>query len=351
MNNIDIIHKYKNALFHKRFTSVNSRGRRYEDEEDVLGLDPYFLDAERILESKAFRRLAGKAQVFCAPENPHVRTRMSHTVEVFSIATYISRVLGLNDDLCRAIALGHDVGHPPYGHIGERVLSELGEHPFRHNVNSVVILQHVERSGGGLNLTYETLNGILNHSRGKGKLFRDESLPEEFAVVMYSDKIAYAFSDLNDAIRVGILSENNIPAYVHELGPNQRERVKTCVAALIEESAQKGFVSFSEGEIFEMFEAFRQFMHRNVYEKICEDLQITTIKKVYDFLYDDPHFKGVDPVLLLSLFTDAEINKLGDILYEGRPLRYEDFYGMSILEIMPYLVEKEIRYWDPDLDW
>jgi dGTPase len=203
---------YLNSLFFSQFVSSQSLGRRYsleelDDDHLYLGaFNPYFIDREKIRLSKSLRRLEDKTQVFIDHRsNPHIRNRRSHTDEVVSIAVYIAQILGLNVYLVEAIALGHDIGHSPYGHLGERIIGELSGRDFRHYIMSVVIAQFIERNGKGLNLSWEVLEGIANHSRGAGGLKINPDLPLEYAVVMLADKVAYTFSDLNDALRCGYL--------------------------------------------------------------------------------------------------------------------------------------------------
>ena len=193
---------------------TKTKGRRYEGEfhsikkdfakdpnkfinYSPLMKDPFKEDFVRIIQSKAYRRLPYKTQVISLPDCVHVRTRAIHTNEVIGISSRIADRLGLNLSLCEAIAAGHDIGHTPYGHAGEEVLSKFGVKPFNHALNGVLIAQHIERNGMGLNLCHETLEGMLNHSRGAGKLAIVNSKPAEYSVVMFSDKIAYTFSDLN----------------------------------------------------------------------------------------------------------------------------------------------------------
>ena len=208
--------------------------------------NPFITDQIRLYESKGLRRLQGKAQVFTNPENSHIRNREKHTNEVLSISMLISELLGLNNELCRAIALGHDIGHPPYGHLGEEMLTELGGMEFNHAVFGVVLCQYFERYGNGLNLTRETLEGILRHSTGNEKFgYRDI---DEYTVVRCSDKIAYIFSDLNDVERLPIQRriENfeEIQKYADLLGKNQAERVVKVVGGSYDRKLRKRICQF-----------------------------------------------------------------------------------------------------------
>lgn len=349
------IEQYMNALASKRFDPSMSLGRRREDGpyEGNPGVDPFTDDHIRIANSKTFRRLGDKMQVFCAPKNMHIRTRLAHSLEVGAHSMYAADILGLNRKLCMAVAVGHDGGHCGYGHFGEEVLSERGEHEFRHNVASVVVFQHVEREGLGLNLTYETLSGILNHSRWTGPMGRAESVTEEANLVMFCDKIGYTFSDLNDAIRMELLTEDDIPREAQELGSNQRERQAVCAADLVRQSAEADYVCFERGPVVEAFNALRDFMYREVYPQIYKEVLRAPLEATYEFISTAPEFEGVDPVLLTSILTDTELNRIAERLREGPPLKREDFRKTSLAEVVPAfkLMRKGVKHWDPDLDW
>ena len=204
-----------------------SRGRDREEEEcDVRTV--YQRDRDRILHSKAFRRMKDKTQVFLAPEGDHYRNRLTHTLEVSQIARTIAKALRLNEDLVEAIALGHDLGHTPFGHSGETALNTVHPEGFAHYRQSVRVVEVLEKNGDGLNLTWETRDGILNH--------RTSGHPStlEGQVVRFSDKIAYVHHDMDDAQRAGIITENDISASLREfLGQTTRERLNTFVHDVI----------------------------------------------------------------------------------------------------------------------
>ncbi|MFC1741877.1 HD domain-containing protein [Nanoarchaeota archaeon] len=331
-----------------------SVGRRHPEKEDTLIQDPFLNDFNKIIQSKSYRRLAYKTQVFTLPDNPHVRTRLMHTSEVMASSMMISENLGLNTNLCLAIAAGHDLGHTPYGHMGERLLSAIGRKKFKHHVNSVVVAQHIERKGKGLNLSYETLEGMLNHSRGSGELTVDDTLPQEYAAVMFADKISYMFSDVNDALRYGDVSEHELPDAIRWLGFNQRTRTEKVIQALLDESREKGHVQFSEGEVFEQFDELKTFMYDVVYPRlngIVEALQGQMIPLIVKYFTDQPFFNGVDPVLLTSLLTDKECFYFQNILSTTRMPDVDQLCNFGIFEIIPYIKRKNIDYCDPDLGW
>ena len=184
--------------------SVNSKGRGVEEEECSIRL-AYQVDRDRILHSKSFRRLSQKTQVFLAPAGDHYRNRLTHTLEVSQIGRTISRALGLNENLTEAIALGHDLGHTPFGHAGEEVLDRLSPSGFHHAKQSLRVVDLLERNGNGLNLTAEVREGIAGHSKGKGEILRPLGTLEA-QVVRVADLIAYLNHDLDDALRAGIIT-------------------------------------------------------------------------------------------------------------------------------------------------
>ncbi len=219
----------------------------------------YQRDTDRIVHSKAFRRLMHKTQVFLRPEGDHYRTRMTHTLEVSRIARSITRALGLNEDLAEAIAVGHDLGHTPFGHAGEAALSDVMGKPFRHNEQSLRVVDYLEKDGAGLNLTYEVRMGILGHT--------GEHIPEtlEGQIVRRSDQIAYVNHDIDDAIRAGILTDDDIPAAITGvLGHCSRDRINTLVCDAILVSREAGAVMLSP-EVEKALRDLRSFMFERVY--------------------------------------------------------------------------------------
>ena len=240
--------------------SDQSRGRPFGDkerEEDVRTC--YQRDIDRIVHSKAFRRLMHKTQVFLRPEGDHYRTRMTHTLEVARIASTITRALGLNEDLAEAIAMGHDLGHTPFGHAGEVALTRCLGKPFRHNEQSLRVVDVLENDGMGLNLTYEVRNGILCHT---GDPWPDTL---EGMVVRRSDQIAYVNHDIDDAIRAGILTNDDIPDEISDvLGHNHSNRINTLVTDAIFTSREAGTVMLSPA-VDNALKTLRAFMFERVY--------------------------------------------------------------------------------------
>lgn len=239
------------------FSDMSKGRERYEVPCDIR--TEYQRDRDRIIHCKAFRRLKQKTQVFLAPVGDHYRTRLTHTLEVSQNARTIAKALRLNEDLTEAIALGHDLGHTPYGHCGERVLNKLCPDGFSHDMQSVRLTKFLEKDGKGLNLTYEVNDGILNHQT-KGNPHTLEG-----KVVRFSDKIAYINSDIDDAIRAQILKEEDIPSeYTEILGHNLNQRLNILIHDVILSSEGKNDICMSE-EKMKALMGLRSFMYENVY--------------------------------------------------------------------------------------
>ena len=239
--------------------SQNSRGR--DRNEPPCDIRPVFQrDRDRILHCKAFRRLKHKTQVFLTPRGDHYRTRLTHTLEVSQNARTIAKALWLNEDLVEAIALGHDLGHTPFGHSGEHMLNEICEEGFKHNEQSVRIVEELEKNGKGLNLTWEVRDGILNH--------QTSLMPAtlEGKIVRLSDKIAYINHDIDDAIRAKVLREEDIPrAYREILGTTSRKRLDTLIHNIVSNSFEKDDICMSN-EVEQAMQGLRKFMFQNVYQ-------------------------------------------------------------------------------------
>ncbi len=238
--------------------SDSSRGRDfYEEPCDLRTI--YQRDRDRILHSKTFRRLKGKTQVFLAPEGDHYRTRLTHTLEVSQNARTVAKALRLNEDLTEAIALGHDLGHTPFGHAGERELNRICSDGFHHQRQSVRVVEKVEKNGKGLNLTKEVRNGILNHSTA------GSPATLEGKIVQICDKIAYVNSDIDDAVRGRVIREEDLPAEcIRVLGSSLRERLNTLIHDIVIHSMGKEDIIMSE-ETSEALRKLRQYMFENVY--------------------------------------------------------------------------------------
>ncbi len=278
--------------------SSESKGRFYPEGEDVLRT-AYMRDRDRIIHSKAFRRLKHKTQVFIAPGSDHFRTRLTHTLEVSQIGRTIGRGLGLNEDLIEAIALAHDVGHTPFAHAGEEVLNRLIPGGFKHNHNSVRVLTKIERKSEkypGLNLSKEVLDGVLHHSGFNKSKERAGTL--EGQVIRLSDKIAYVQHDIDDAMRAGTLSEKDLPKKaVQLLGRTHGDRIGALVYDAIEHSryllSKNEFVVSPSPECNEALIELREFMFDSVYlGNVCKE-ERTKATLVIEYLYEY-YLKNID---------------------------------------------------------
>ena len=257
-----------------------SLGRDREEEQcDIRTV--FQRDRDRILHCKSFRRLKHKTQVFLAPEGDHYRTRLTHTLEVSQIARTIARALRMNEDLTEAIALGHDLGHTPFGHCGERVLNEVFAEGFKHNEQSVRVVEFLEKDGQGLNLTKEVRDGILNH----GTACTPHTM--EGKIVRISDKIAYINHDIDDAIRGRILFETDLPKeYTDILGKTTKERLNTMIHDIIEKSLDQPDIIMSP-DVADAMKNLRRFMFERVYlnpTAKSEEVKATKmLKEMYEY--------------------------------------------------------------------
>lgn len=256
----------------------DSKGREREEPQcDIRTV--YQRDRDRILHSKSFRRLAHKTQVFIAPMGDHYRTRLTHTLEVSQLSRTIAKALRLNDDLCDAIALGHDLGHTPFGHTGERVLNEICPLGFAHFRQSIRVVEVLEKNGEGLNLTWEVRDGILNH--------RTSGHPStlEGQIVRFCDKIAYINHDIDDAERAGILSEEDIPKKYREiLGGSTRDRLNTLIHDVIYSSLDRADIRMSP-EIEKAMMELRKFMFDHVYLNSVAKTEEGKVGRMITMLY------------------------------------------------------------------
>jgi dGTPase len=295
--------------------SKNTRGRQIEEEKcDIRTV--YQRDRDRILHSKAFRRLKHKTQVFISPEGDHYRTRLTHTLEVSQIGRTIARALRLNEDLTEAIALGHDLGHTPFGHAGEEVLNRIHPSGFRHNEQSLRVVELLE-GNRGLNLTYEVRDGILNHSGG--------GVPEtlEGKIIKFSDRIAYINHDIDDAMRAGIIEIKSIPTECLEiLGTSHKQRINTMILDIIKESINKNDVSMSK-DVKYATDKLRSFMFETVYigskAKVEEKKAQNIVKELYYYFLENP---SQIPHYNSNIKNQEEIERLACDYIAGMTDRY-----------------------------
>lgn len=280
----------RKTLHPRACRSSESKGRSRPEKEDVIRTC-FQRDRDRVIHSKAFRRLKHKTQVFMAPVGDHYRTRLTHVLEVSQIARTISRALRLNEDLTEAIALGHDLGHTPFGHAGESVLREIQPGGFDHYRQSLRVVDFLENNGDGLNLTHEVRDGIVKHSKGRGLIIPDrrneraETL--EGLVVRLSDIVAYVNHDLDDAIRAGIIKRADIPKRVTAvLGENYSKRIDAMVKDVIFSTLETGLkqIAMSE-EISSAVYELRDFLYDRVYESERVKIEFRKAKKILGDLY------------------------------------------------------------------
>lgn len=265
------------ALSQYASKAAQSEGRDKPTNECPLRT-AYQRDKDKILHCKAFRRLMHKTQVFISPEGDHYRTRLTHTLEVSQVARTIARALRLNEDLTEAIALGHDLGHTPFGHCGEKALNEISPINFRHSSQSVRVVERIENSGEGLNLTKEVRNGIACHTDG-------DAYTLEGRVVKFADKIAYLNHDIEDALRAGILTSSDIPWDItYKLGRDKSERITTLISSIVEHSNEDIIM---DTETLRAYIQLRNFMFEAVYTnptaKHEEGKSMTVVKKLYEY--------------------------------------------------------------------
>lgn len=274
----------KRELSSHAFLSINTAGRVHPQEECPLRT-PFQRDRDRIVHCKAFRRLMHKTQVFLFPQGDHYRTRLTHTLEVTQVARTIARGLRLNEDLTEAISMGHDLGHTPFGHAGEHALRDVSPFFFRHSEQSLRVVELLERGGQGLNLTAEVREGILGHSDGM-----PWAATWEGQVVRFADKIAYINHDIEDAIRAGILTQNDIPWEVrYKLGQTKSQRITTLIHSLVENSREEVGMA---PEIIRQYTSLKAFLFETVYKdpvaKGEESKAKDIVRKLYDTILQDP---------------------------------------------------------------
>lgn len=269
----------KNILSNFAQLSVNTKGREHPDEVCPLRT-VYQVDRGRIIHSKAFRRLNHKTQVFVSPEGDHYRTRLTHTIEVAQIARNLARALRLNEDLTEAIALAHDLGHTPFGHIGEKALDEVSECGFKHNEQSLRVVSKLEKFSKGLNLTYEVRDGILNHTTKS-----NDPITLEGQLVRVADRLAYINHDIDDAVRANILSYSELPSIVHNyLNLEDGFKIDVFMESLIENS-KDGYLKMSN-DIKKLFDDLYDFMYRSVYTGSKAKQEDGKISDFIKFLYE-----------------------------------------------------------------
>ena len=304
--------------------SKQSRGRlRYEELCPIR--TAFQRDRDRIIHSKAFRRLKHKTQVFITPQGDHYVTRLTHTLEVSQIARTITRALNLNEDLTEAIALGHDLGHTPFGHVGEEVLNELYPQGFKHNEQSLRVVDLLENDGQGLNLTWEVRDGIVNHSKSRTQIMEEdwgEVNTLEGEICKIADIVAYINHDIGDAIRAGIITEGDLPVSATTvLGHSHRERINTMVCDIIEQSwavranqdTSNPLIIMSP-RVLEATNTLRDFLFMRVYNVQAAQNEVRRAREIVRLLYNyfNKHVDRLPPEY--SLYSDEVERRVVDYI-------------------------------------
>ena len=348
MDRVKLVDK-ANTLIGCLHSLQTTSGRRRDSKRDGKTLDvpnPFIIDEGKLLGSKAFRLLEWKTQVVTTPGNPFLRNRKTHVLEVVSCSVMTANILGLNVGLARAIAIGHDIGHVPFGHPGEDFLRKAMDRPeFCHEVMGPIIAQKIERRGNGLDLTHETLTGMMCHS---GARARAGMTPEAWAV-RFCDKIAYIFADYNDLIvRMKFPARLELRQLMDEFGENQRERTTTAMAGLIVESAESRKVVFDQSEVAEKFKQLREFMYE-IYPRIIIQDPEPMMGPVLRFL---ENLKICDPYLMLALMTDKDVA----FLARQPAIDFSHIQQTPLAEFLPRIEhiappDRPIDMCNPYLDW
>ena len=277
MNIREITEKNERLILSDRAALCSlSSGRKIDEKKCDLRTD-FQRDRDRIIHSKAFRRLKHKTQVFLSPESDHYRTRLTHTLEVSQIARTAARALRLNEDLTEAIALGHDLGHTPFGHAGERAINDLASFGFAHYEQSVRVCEKLEKNGKGLNLTFEVLDGILHHTKGEW------AATLEGKIVRMSDRIAYINHDIDDAVRAGVISAEELPKDITEaLGKTKSERINTLVTSVVKNSDDDIKM---DAETQKYYDKLHEFLFEAVYKNPVAKSEETKVLGIVEGLF------------------------------------------------------------------
>ncbi len=301
--------------------SADTKGRLRQEEPCDFRTE-FQRDRDRIVYANAFKRLKNKTQVFFAPEGDHYVTRLTHTLDVAQISRSIARSLALNEDLAEAIALGHDLGHTPFGHVGERVLAELSSVGFLHNEQSLRVVDVIEKGGKGLNLTQEVRDGILQHkSTGKPATLEGQA-------VSLADRIAYINHDIQDALRAGLIKAEDLPqTAVKVLGSTSKQRIGKAIEDIYQNSYGKPYVRMSD-EVMSAINDLRSFMFKHVYDwsnKVIQDRAARMLTQLFNYFYT--HAEKLPPLYLQLLEKDGKERAVCDYL-SGMT----DKYAVSVFE-------------------
>ncbi len=329
----------KNCLAH--LTTKDGDAKRLQpidnDEDAPLFevLSPFAIDGEqKLLPSKSVRRMQAKTAVFTGNVNLHIRTRLTHSFEVENLALILAQILGLNVALARAGARGHDIGHTPFGHLGENFIrAKTGTH-FEHSIFGTVVAERIERRGRGLNLTQQTLDCIASHSKGKGKLTPVRDKSPEANVVMLADKIAFIFSDANDIfcrLRMFENGKGKIKRLLNYFGLCQRERNLRVIDAIVRESADAGFVSFEQSDESQKFHELKTLMYDEIYFQLHWAELGERLENAWRVIQRFECCAKIDPLLIIALMTDLEALQFTD---DNDAVTEENFASFSVAEII-----------------
>lgn len=350
----------KKTLAHLAFKSENTFGRalpaKLDRDRSLRFMDPYLLDLIKLQNSKALRRSRGKTQVISGPNNIYFRDRMIHSLGVSSIAVQSGSRLALNIFLLQSGSLGHDLGHVPLGHLGEKFIAEMLDEDFRHERFGIFVLEMVERNGIGLNLSYETLDAIRKHSRGSGKMVTGNSGVLENDVIMLSDKFDYIPADYNDILRIGYDGFTAADEMM-KLGKNQTERLNTCLHSFWKESIRRDGIYFDDSDEARRFKAIRDSMFDDVYLQMdkSEDRKFMRdiLERVYKYFLTYFGNDKRSAALTLALMSEQDVYALDMLLncYENKIIEEKlcDKKDFSIAELLPKIPGwAELDFCNPD---
>lgn len=312
MDSIRHILEKKEKELLSRFAALSSKSQREKNETECTLRTAYQKDRDKILHSKSFRRLKHKTQVFLSPVGDHYRTRLTHTLEVMQLARTLARALNLNEDLVEASALGHDLGHTPFGHSGEAILNKIHPDGFHHVNQSVRIVEKLENNGKGLNLTHDVKEAIAKHSKGKGPILSDDPKLKastlEGQIVRLADLLAYVNHDLDDSVRAGVLKMEDIPKDLREIfGDTHSQRIETMVTDVIRTTQDHNFDKIRvSDEKLQALSELRAFMFEYVYEREYVQRELKKAQKIVEFLY---HHYLENPDQLLAEMSIPEFTE------------------------------------------
>lgn len=334
------------VIHRKNYNCIGSVESVMEDESSFMNC------LNKAFNCVALKSLPHKRQTFAVISNNLnnyiVRTRFSHTMEVVAIAIRIASLLGLNVTLTHAIALLHDTGHLPYGHLGEQEFGDFTKKTMCHNIIATVLLQEVENFGQGLNLSKQVLEGIFYHSVGEGEVASIKELSYEYMVVRFADKIAYMFADANDARRINGSLPEDLSLLVNDFGKNRQERIETCIEALAFESYEKGYVDLSGSTIGLRFQILKDQLYQKIYKHADKDEDRGLLSTVLEFLKNNENLLPINHELFFSLMIDSDCEALYDVISRANKKEIVTcLSGMTATEIGKNLPED---FSSPDLE-